>query len=138
MTRKALGRGLNALLRTVETTTAGLAEVAVDQIDPNPFQPRRTFSADKLKELAELLRRNPDVQVTIQGHAWDEGTPTEALRLSQDRADAVLRYLIEEEGLSPRNVSSIGFGETMPLLEARTPEAAAMNRRVEVIIVSKP
>ena len=33
MTRKALGRGLNALLRTVETTTAGLAEVAVEQID---------------------------------------------------------------------------------------------------------
>jgi outer membrane protein OmpA-like peptidoglycan-associated protein len=92
----------------------------------------------KLKELAMMLRRNPDVQVAIQGHAWDESTPEEALRLSQERADAVLRYLIEEEGVSPRNVSSIGYGETMPLENAHTEDAAARNRRVEVILVSKP
>ncbi len=65
MTRKALGRGLNALLRTVETTTAGVAEVAVDQIDANPFQPRRTFSADKLKELADSIRANGLVQPVL-------------------------------------------------------------------------
>jgi ParB family chromosome partitioning protein len=65
MTRKALGRGLNALLRTVETTTAGLAEVAVDQIDANPFQPRRTFSADKLKELADSIRSSGVVQPVL-------------------------------------------------------------------------
>jgi flagellar motor protein MotB len=35
-------------------------------------------------------------------------------------------------------VSSIGYGESMPLENANTPEAAARNRRVEVIIVSKP
>jgi ParB family chromosome partitioning protein len=65
MTRKALGRGLNALLRTVETTTAGLAEVAVDQIDANPFQPRRTFSADKLQELADSIRASGLVQPVL-------------------------------------------------------------------------
>jgi ParB family chromosome partitioning protein len=65
MTRKALGRGLNALLRTVETTTAGLAEVAVDQIDANPFQPRRNFSADKLKELADSIRASGLVQPVL-------------------------------------------------------------------------
>jgi ParB family chromosome partitioning protein len=65
MTRKALGQGLNALLRTVETTTAGLAEVAVDQIDANPFQPRRTFAADKLKELADSIRSSGVVQPVL-------------------------------------------------------------------------
>ena len=65
MTRKALGRGLNALLRTVETTTAGLAEIAVDQIDANPFQPRRTFAADKLKELADSIRASGVVQPVL-------------------------------------------------------------------------
>jgi ParB family chromosome partitioning protein len=65
MTRKALGRGLDALLRTVETTTAGLAEVAVDQIDANPFQPRRTFAADKLKELADSIRSSGVVQPVL-------------------------------------------------------------------------
>jgi ParB family chromosome partitioning protein len=71
MTRKALGRGLNALLRTVETTTAGLAEVAVDQIDPNPFQPRRNFSADKLKELADSIRASGLVQPVLLRRADD-------------------------------------------------------------------
>ena len=65
MTRKALGRGLNALLHTVETTTAGLAEVAVDLIDANPFQPRRTFSADKLKELTDSIRASGVVQPVL-------------------------------------------------------------------------
>jgi ParB family chromosome partitioning protein len=66
MTRKALGRGLNALLRTVETApAAGLTEVAVDQIDANPFQPRRTFSADKLKELADSIRSSGVVQPVL-------------------------------------------------------------------------
>jgi ParB family chromosome partitioning protein len=62
MTRKALGRGLNALLRTVETATAGLEQVALDQIDPNPFQPRRSFPADTLKELADSIRASGVVQ----------------------------------------------------------------------------
>ena len=71
MTRKALGRGLNALLRTVETTTAGLAEVALDQIDPNPFQPRRSFSPEKLKELADSIRASGVVQPVLLRRADD-------------------------------------------------------------------
>ncbi len=68
MSRKALGRGLNALLHTVETTpagTSGLAEISVDLIDPNPFQPRRTFSPDKLKELADSIRASGVVQPVL-------------------------------------------------------------------------
>ncbi len=65
MTRKALGRGLNALLHTVETTTAGLAEVAVELIDANPFQPRRAFSVEKLKELADSIRVSGVVQPVL-------------------------------------------------------------------------
>ena len=55
MTRKALGRGLSALLREVETTTAGLEQVPVDLIVPNPFQPRRHFPEETLKELADSI-----------------------------------------------------------------------------------
>jgi ParB family chromosome partitioning protein len=72
MTRKALGRGLNALLHTVETTSpAGLSEVAVDLIDANPFQPRRSFSADKLKELADSIRSSGVVQPVLLRRADD-------------------------------------------------------------------
>jgi ParB family transcriptional regulator, chromosome partitioning protein len=56
MTRKALGRGLNALLREVETRSTGLEEISVEMIDPNPFQPRRTFPDAALRELANSIR----------------------------------------------------------------------------------
>ena len=62
MTRKALGRGLSALLREVETTTTGLEQVAVDLIAPNPFQPRRAFPEEALRELADSIRASGVLQ----------------------------------------------------------------------------
>jgi ParB family chromosome partitioning protein len=62
MTRKVLGRGLNALLQTVETATAGLEQVRLDLIDPNPFQPRREFPEDTLAELADSIRSSGVIQ----------------------------------------------------------------------------
>jgi ParB family chromosome partitioning protein len=56
MTRKALGRGLSALLQEVETTTAGLQQVPIDLIVPNPFQPRSAFPEDTIRELADSIR----------------------------------------------------------------------------------
>jgi ParB family chromosome partitioning protein len=65
MTRKALGRGLSALLREVETTAAGLESVPLDLIDPNPFQPRRAFPEAGLKELADSIRQSGVVQPVL-------------------------------------------------------------------------
>lgn len=65
MTRKALGRGLNALLRTVETATIGLEQVAVDRIDPNPLQPRQEITSASLKELANSIRASGVVQPVL-------------------------------------------------------------------------
>ncbi len=62
MTRKALGRGLSALLREVETATTGLDYLSIDLIDPNPYQPRRAFPEASLKELADSIRSSGLVQ----------------------------------------------------------------------------
>ena len=62
MTRRALGRGLSALLREVETASAGLEQVPVDLIDPNPFQPRSAFPEETLRELAESIRSSGVLQ----------------------------------------------------------------------------
>ena len=63
MTRKALGRGLSALLRDVDASTSvGLESIPLDQIDPNPFQPRRAFPDSGLKELADSIRASGLVQ----------------------------------------------------------------------------
>lgn len=59
MTRKALGRGLNALLRETEaptTAAAGLEQIPLSLIDPNPFQPRTQLPEDGLNELTNSIR----------------------------------------------------------------------------------
>jgi ParB family transcriptional regulator, chromosome partitioning protein len=62
MTRKALGRGLSALLQEVETTTTGLNHVPVHLILPNPFPPRSAFPEDTLRELADSIRASGVLQ----------------------------------------------------------------------------
>ena len=70
MTRKALGRGLSALLREVEAPSpAGLESIPVELIDPNPFQPRRAFPDSGLKELADSIRASGLVQPVLTRRA---------------------------------------------------------------------
>lgn len=65
MTRKALGRGLSSLLREIETVTAGLEQVLLNTIDPNPFQPRRDFPQATLQELADSIRATGVLQPVL-------------------------------------------------------------------------
>lgn len=70
MARKALGRGLSSLLREVEEKPgAGLDQIALDSIDPNPFQPRHAFREESLKELADSIRTSGIVQPVLLRHA---------------------------------------------------------------------
>ncbi len=65
-TRKALGRGLSALLREVDAPTlAGLDQIPVDRIDANPYQPRRNFPEASLRELADSIRAGGLVQPVL-------------------------------------------------------------------------
>jgi ParB family transcriptional regulator, chromosome partitioning protein len=68
--KKALGRGLGALIPTRSSQSegrqgAGLAEVGLDQISPNPFQPRRTFNEASIEELARSVREHGIVQPLV-------------------------------------------------------------------------
>jgi ParB family chromosome partitioning protein len=65
MTRKALGRGLSALIGEAEATDSALQPIPVDLIDPNPFQPRRLMAEDRLKELAESIQSTGVVQPVL-------------------------------------------------------------------------
>lgn len=68
MPKQRLGRGLQALIPVEDTVTAvagGAEPVALGLIDPNPFQPRREFDADKLQELAESIRVHGVIQPVV-------------------------------------------------------------------------
>jgi ParB family chromosome partitioning protein len=108
MTRKALGRGLSALLREVDTTTvvSGLEAVVVDLIDPNPFQPRRAFPQAGLKELADSIRASGVVQPVLLRRAdaryqlvAGERRWRAARLAGLEKIPAVVRDLTDEQAL---------------------------------------
>ena len=85
MTRRALGRGLEALIPTrapgpeaapplvvAEPPAAGPLEVDIDRIRPNRYQPRRSFDAAKLDELAESMRENGVLQPLLVAPRGDD------------------------------------------------------------------
>jgi len=90
-----------------------------------------------LDQVARLIRKYPNCRVYIEGHAYDEGSGKSALFISQNRADAVLRYLVEKGKVSPDNLYSRGHGDSTPLDNSDTEEARAKNRRVDIVIITK-
>lgn len=75
--RKALGRGLSALIPQKQTQAAsvpsssGQLSLPLDQIQPNPLQPREVFDPERLAELAQSIRENGIIQPIIVRHAGD-------------------------------------------------------------------
>jgi ParB family transcriptional regulator, chromosome partitioning protein len=65
MTNRGLGRGLGALLSSTPTESDVLVEIAVDQVAPNPNQPRKTFESNSLEELAVSIRASGVIQPII-------------------------------------------------------------------------
>lgn len=76
-TRKALGRGLSALIPPKQSqvpassANSGLLSLPLDQIQPNPLQPREVFDPERLAELAQSIRENGIIQPIIVRHAGD-------------------------------------------------------------------
>ncbi len=90
-----------------------------------------------LDVVAKLLLDHKEFkQIRIEGHASDEGTPQWNLRLSRKRAEAVMKYLIKK-GVKSSRLSYEGFGDSRPLINEKTEEARAKNRRVEVRILDE-
>lgn len=72
--RRALGKGLSALLPTRPTTQPSpeaahheeaVAQLSIEAIDPNPLQPRRVFQDDRIQELAQSIRANGIIQPLV-------------------------------------------------------------------------
>ena len=86
-----------------------------------------------LDNLAEILRSRPEYKLSIKGHTDSRGRDKGNLRLSQERADAVLQFLLER-GITAERMTAIGYGEAQPIADNETATGRATNRRVELII----
>lgn len=87
-----------------------------------------------LDEVAKLIRQYPDARVYVEGHADSEVAAQDEVRLSQDRADAVLRVLVMNGRVDSKYLYARGHGSSAPRDVSGTEAAHASNRRVEIVI----
>ncbi len=85
---------------------------------------------------ATVLRNNPGVEISIEGHADEVGTEQYNVDLGMERANAVLEALTGA-GISSGRLSAMSHGESMPLTPGRAAEARAQNRRVEFTVTAE-
>jgi len=93
----------------------------------------REESEPTLREIAEVLRRNPDWNLSIEGHTDDVASDRYNLELSARRAAAVKTALGARFGIAGSRLSTAGFGEARPQDRNDTVEGRARNRRVELV-----
>ena len=88
-----------------------------------------------LKQVAAVLRANPQIErVRVEGHTDSQGADDKNMDLSQRRAGKVRQRLIEQEGIAPERLESVGYGETTPVDTNFTAKGRENNRRVEFTI----
>lgn len=87
-------------------------------------------SEPTLERALSLLRDNPDARIEIGGHTDDVGDARHNLRLSQQRAETVRRWLVQH-GVPPGRLVARGYGATSPRASNQTEEGRAQNRRIE-------
>ena len=90
-------------------------------------------SEQALNDLYMYLARNPQVRIKIIGHTDNVGKDAANQKLSDGRANAVMKDLIER-GIAPERLSAEGRGETQPIDTNDTEEGRQNNRRVEIEI----
>src|SRR5215831_10114996 len=129
--RKALGRGLNALLGAVEAdATDQLREIDIDRILPNAHQPRKNFDEDALNELAASIREHGVIQPVVVS-ALDDGffqliAGERRWRASQRvgllRVPAVVRAAGEHHSLELALIENLQREDLNPMEEAQAYE----------------
>ena len=93
-----------------------------------------------LRKLAGVLEKNPDIQVTIEGHTdnvpYNPGNSQlkDNWDLSVKRATSVIRVLLEGSRIDAKRLTASGRSQYSPLDEHNTPEARQKNRRTEIVL----
>jgi OOP family OmpA-OmpF porin len=109
-------------------TAAGTWTFKEIQFDTNSDVLKPT-AFDTLDKVADELKRNTELKVEIQGHTDNTGSIAYNTKLSEKRAKAVETYLLDK-GVSAEQISSKGYGPSMPIASNDTPGGRAANRRV--------
>jgi len=90
-----------------------------------------------LDRLGNFLIDHPHFFLNISGHTDSQGKEEANLKLSQARADAIKKYLLDKFKIDDLRITAVGYGSERPLVDEVTDEDRKLNRRVEFEIIRK-
>jgi outer membrane protein OmpA-like peptidoglycan-associated protein len=88
-----------------------------------------------LNQVVQVLRDQPKLRVSIEGHTDAIGGELANMKLSQARAESVRTYLVGK-GITADRLEAVGFGTTKPIASNKTEKGRGQNRRTEFRILS--
>jgi outer membrane protein OmpA-like peptidoglycan-associated protein len=95
-------------------------------------------SDDLLRQVAGVLVEHPEiVKLEVQGHTDSRGGKKYNRKLSQKRADSVMKWLVTFGQIDSGRLSAHGYGPDQPIADNATPEGRQKNRRVQFKIIEK-
>jgi OOP family OmpA-OmpF porin len=98
---------------------------------------RESIERDDLEQLAVIgtfMAKYPETTVVIEGHTDNVGTEEHNLKLSRERAQSVVDYLVENKHLDRSRLTAVGYGSTRPIADNSTEEGKRQNRRVDAVV----
>jgi outer membrane protein OmpA-like peptidoglycan-associated protein/tetratricopeptide (TPR) repeat protein len=93
-------------------------------------------STTELDKVVQLLKDNPTLKIEISGHTDNVGKSDDNLKLSDNRAQSVVKYLVTK-GIKPERLLSKGYGALKPVAPNTSEEGRAKNRRTELKVISQ-
>ncbi|SGZ00693.1 OmpA family protein [Moritella viscosa] len=90
-----------------------------------------------IEALANFMKKHLDTEVVIEGHTSKLGSKSLNMRLSQERAQAVMNILVNNFGIATSRVSAVGYGFERILDDGNTKSAHAKNRRIVAELTSE-
>jgi len=121
---------------TAQTLKAGQSYNIEDLLFETDSYALQKNSTLIIERFSEYLKENPTFKIAIHGHTDDVGDDAKNLKLSENRAKAVVEYLVQQ-GVSKERLTYQGFGESKPKFPNTSNENRAKNRRTEFLFVSQ-
>lgn len=130
--RRQLLQQLNSVLQTSDSPRGLVVNMADVLFDFGKYN-LKSDTQIKLARLTGIIQAHPGLHLAIEGHTDNIGSDAANVRLSEQRADAVRNFLIQQ-GLAEDTVTAIGVGKADPVADNATKEGRQKNRRVEIIV----
>jgi outer membrane protein OmpA-like peptidoglycan-associated protein len=130
--RERLKQQLSMILETRETARGLIVNINDVLFDFNKYT-LKPGAREKLAKVSGILLAYPGLKLQLEGHTDSIGSDDYNLRLSQQRADAVRSFLVEQ-GVTPDSISAVGLGKDNPVASNDTASGRQENRRVELVV----